>query len=106
MEKAGYWNRLEACQVMKQDPSTRLIPVVVNTSVNDTASCIRGIDVGADGFVSDRFNAHELRARTRSLLVLEAAGDPRRRGLKEIHKAATAALELLARLFPAHADRP
>jgi hypothetical protein len=39
------------------------------------------------------------------LLAEAAASDPRRGDLEEIHKAATAALDLLARLYPAHADR-
>ncbi len=38
------------------------------------------------------------------LLAEAAAGDPRRGDFEEIHKAATAALDLLARLFPDHAD--
>ena len=37
------------------------------------------------------------------LLLDDAAeGDPRRRDLEEIHKAAATALDLLARVFPAH----
>lgn len=45
------------------------------------------------------------------ILVAEAeAGDPRRRDLEEIHKAAVTALEMLARLFPdkeaEHGDVP
>ena len=38
------------------------------------------------------------------LLADAKAGDPRRGDFEEIHKAATAALDLLARLFPDHAD--
>jgi signal transduction histidine kinase len=38
------------------------------------------------------------------LLAEAAAGDPRRRDLEEIHKAAVAALDLLARVFPASSD--
>ena len=38
------------------------------------------------------------------LLADAVDGDPRRGDLDEIHKAATAALDLLARLFPDHAD--
>jgi hypothetical protein len=39
------------------------------------------------------------------LLMTEAAAeDPRRGDLEEIHKAAQAALDLLARLFPPSAD--
>ena len=40
------------------------------------------------------------------LIAQSAAGDPRRGDFEEIHKAATAALDLLARLYPAHADTP
>lgn len=40
------------------------------------------------------------------LLAETAAGDPRRRDLEEIHKAAVTALDLLADLYPAHADTP
>jgi putative two-component system response regulator len=65
----------EACAEIKQDPSTRLIPVVLITSLNDSASRIRGIDAGADDFVSKPFNAPELRARVRSLLRIKRYTD-------------------------------
>jgi hypothetical protein len=35
-----------------------------------------------------------------------AAGDPRSDDLEQIHRAATAALDLLARLYPEHPDMP
>ena len=38
------------------------------------------------------------------LLAEAAAGDPRRGDFEEIHKAATAALDLLARLYTDRAD--
>jgi signal transduction histidine kinase len=38
------------------------------------------------------------------LLDEAAADDPRRRDLEEIHKAAVAALALLTRVYPDHAD--
>jgi len=65
----------DACRAIKQNPSTRLIPVVLVTALNDTASRIRGIDAGADDFVSKPFNAHELRARVRSLLRIKRYTD-------------------------------
>lgn len=65
----------EACRAIKQDPSTRLIPVVLVTALNDTASRIRGIEAGADDFVSKPFNAPELRARVRSLLRIKRYTD-------------------------------
>jgi putative two-component system response regulator len=65
----------EACRVIKHDPMTRLIPVVLVTSLNDTGSRLRGIEAGADDFVSKPFNAPELRARVRSLLRIKRYTD-------------------------------
>ncbi|MBI3400969.1 MAG: response regulator [Acidobacteria bacterium] len=65
----------DACRAIKQDASTRLLPVVLVTSLDDAASRIRGIDAGADDFVSKPFNAHELRARIRSLLRIKRYTD-------------------------------
>ena len=59
----------EACRAIKQERSTRLIPVVLVTSLDDTASRIRGIEAGADDFISKPFNAPELRARVRPVRV-------------------------------------
>jgi putative two-component system response regulator len=61
----------EACRAIKQNPSTHLTPVVLVTSLNDTVSRLRGIDAGADEFISKPFNAAELRARVRSLLRIK-----------------------------------
>src|ERR1700681_2914695 len=65
----------EACRAIKQDPATRLIPVVLVTSLDDTASRIRGIEAGADDFVTKPFNAPELRAQIRSLLRIKRYTD-------------------------------
>ena len=70
-----HMNGFEACRAIKQDRSTRLIPVVLVTSLDDTASRIRGIEAGADDFISKPFNAHELRARVRSLLRIKGYTD-------------------------------
>ena len=68
-------NGFEACRVIKQDPSTRLIPVVLVTAFEDTESRIRGIEAGADDFVTTPFNVPELRARVRSLIRIKRYTD-------------------------------
>ena len=65
----------EACRVIKEDASTRMIPVVLVTALNDTASRIRGIEVGADDFISKPFNQLELLARVRSLIRMKRYTD-------------------------------
>jgi putative two-component system response regulator len=68
-------NGFEACRALKADPRTRLIPIVLVTSLDDTASRINGIEAGADDFVTKPFNAVELRARVRSLLRVKRYTD-------------------------------
>jgi putative two-component system response regulator len=64
-----------ACRTIKHDRVTRLVPIVLITSLDDTASRLTGIEAGADDFVSKPFNALELRARVRSLLRLKQYTD-------------------------------
>jgi putative two-component system response regulator len=65
----------EACRVLKRNPATRLIPVVLVTALQDTEHRIRGIEAGADDIITKPFNAHELRARIRSLIRIKRYTD-------------------------------
>jgi len=46
----------EVCRRIKADDSHRNIPVVMITSLTDKANRIRGIEVGADDFISKPFD--------------------------------------------------
>lgn len=65
----------EVCTRLKEDERTRLIPVIMLTSLNDLEDKIRGIEAGADDFLSKPFNQAELSARVRSLLKLKQFTD-------------------------------
>jgi putative two-component system response regulator len=58
---------LEVCRRLKADPATRLTPIVLVTGQTDLSDRIRGIEAGADEFLSKPVHPHELRARVRSL---------------------------------------
>jgi putative two-component system response regulator len=65
--KSGY----ELCREIKEDPMTRLIPVVLITGLTDREDKIRGIEVGADDFLNKPIFPEELFARVKSLLKLK-----------------------------------
>jgi putative two-component system response regulator len=65
----------EVCQTMKSNPETRLIPIILLTSLNSDHDRMRGIMCGADDFINTPVNKHELLARVHSLLRLKEFTD-------------------------------
>jgi putative two-component system response regulator len=65
----------DVCRRLKDDDSTRLIPIVIVTSDADQAERLEGIEAGADDFLTKPFEPHELRARIRSLIRLKRYTD-------------------------------
>jgi len=59
----------QVCQLLKQNEHTRLIPIIFISGLNDRRSRIRGIEVGADDFLSKPFDRLELTARVKSLVT-------------------------------------
>ncbi|WP_438043952.1 hybrid sensor histidine kinase/response regulator [Sorangium sp. So ce128] len=64
---------LEVCRRLKADPATHEIPVLVMTTLADTASRARGLELGAVDCVTRPYLREELVARVRTQLALRAA---------------------------------
>jgi putative two-component system response regulator len=58
----------EVCQCIKDDPETRLIPVVFLTGYEGREAKIRGLDSGASDFLSKPVDLAELEVRVRNLV--------------------------------------
>ena len=65
----------ETCRRLKADPVTRHIPVVLVTALDGREDKIRGLDVGADDFVTKPIDDVILFARVKSLVRLKAVMD-------------------------------
>lgn len=63
------------CRQLKQQRETRLVPIVLVTSLGEEADRLAGIEAGADDFLTKPVSAAEVRARARSLLKLKAFTD-------------------------------
>jgi DNA-binding NarL/FixJ family response regulator len=66
---------ISVLRVLKQDPETRLIPVVLMTALNAVDDRVRGIEAGADDFLSKPVDDRELVARIKTALSLKRAID-------------------------------
>jgi class 3 adenylate cyclase len=60
-------NGFDVCRQLKGDESTALIPIVLVTALEDTESRVRGIEAGADDFLSKPVKLEELIARVKTL---------------------------------------
>jgi len=57
----------DICERLKADEITALIPIILVTSLEDSRSRVRGIEAGADDFLSKPVKMEELLARMRTL---------------------------------------
>lgn len=63
------------CTLLKSDPETAHIPVILVTSLNSPQERIRGVDVGADDFLSKPMDDLPLFARVRNLMRMKMMHD-------------------------------
>ncbi|MEO8005192.1 MAG: response regulator [Betaproteobacteria bacterium] len=70
-DMSGY----EVCAAIRADPGMGLLPVLMVTALDATAERVRGLECGADDFLTKPINKPELLARVRSLLRIKSLYD-------------------------------
>jgi len=61
-------NGFEATRIIKDNPDSSSIPVIIMTALDSTEDKLQGIESGADDFITKPFNELTLKARVKSLL--------------------------------------
>jgi DNA-binding response OmpR family regulator len=59
---------LEVCRIVRGDPRTARLPIVVVTARSGEGDRVTGLDLGADDYIVKPFSARELAARVRAVL--------------------------------------
>ena len=70
-EMSGY----EVCRKIRENPETGILPVIMVTALDPGEERIKGLDAGADDFLTKPINQAELLARVRSLLRIKELYD-------------------------------
>ncbi|MFN0162367.1 MAG: response regulator [Burkholderiales bacterium] len=65
----------DVCKAIRNQPATALLPVVLVTSLDPQGERLKGIEAGADDFLTKPINQAELLARVRSLLRIKELTD-------------------------------
>ncbi len=63
-----YLSGIEVCRRLRRNRATRNIPIIILTARAEEADLVRGLDTGADDYVSKPFSTSELIARMRAVL--------------------------------------
>jgi DNA-binding response OmpR family regulator len=61
----------EVCQKLRAEEATKNVPIIMITALHEMNDRIKGIEAGADDFISKPFNKTELLARVKSLLQMK-----------------------------------
>ena len=68
-------NGYEACRRLKENPATQYIPVVMVTALADRESRIKGLESGANDFLTKPVDSPELMVRIKNLLQVKEFDD-------------------------------
>ncbi len=77
----------ETCRILKRSHEIDFVPIIMVTALNELEDKIKGIEAGADDFITKPFNRLELLARVKSLLRVKQLHDQLQEKVKQLEQA-------------------
>ncbi|MBK7142362.1 MAG: response regulator transcription factor [bacterium] len=77
---------LEICRLLKNDPKTQHIPIVMLTAKGEESDVITGLELGADDYITKPFSPKVLVARIRTILRRKVKHDVGDEAVLSIHE--------------------
>jgi diguanylate cyclase (GGDEF)-like protein len=74
----------QVCKTLKSNELTTYTPIIMVTALNDVEDKIKGIEAGADDFITKPLNKMELSARVKSLLRIKNLQDQLQEKVKQL----------------------
>ncbi|MBF0276526.1 MAG: response regulator [SAR324 cluster bacterium] len=79
-------NGLEICQVLKKDLKTESIPIVMLTAKSEEADIIKGLELGADDYITKPFSPKILVARVKAVLRRQGNSNYEKERIFSVHE--------------------
>ncbi|MBD2138918.1 SpoIIE family protein phosphatase [Anabaena sp. FACHB-1237] len=97
---------LEVCDIIKKNPQLSTTFFILLTSLDSTADRVKGLDAGADDFISKPIEQNELQARVRAGLRLHQLSEDLQRQKKLLEAELAEATEYVISLLPPPLQQP
>ena len=73
---------LTVCRVLKENPETRAIPIIMVTAKGEESDIVAGLELGADDYIAKPFGTRELLARVKAVLRRGQEGEKEAKAAK------------------------
>lgn len=99
-------NGLEVCRRIKKNPSLSTTFFILLTSLDSVADCVKGLDAGADDFITKPIEQNELQARVRAGLRLHQLSKDLQTQKQMLETELSEAADYVRSLLPAPITEP
>jgi response regulator RpfG family c-di-GMP phosphodiesterase len=97
-------NGFDICKMIKEDDKFRHLPIILVTALRSSKDRIRGIEAGADDFISKPFDQGEILARIQMLIKVKDLNERLNSAYININNLISCGEEIMMKFDPIHFD--